>query len=212
MILGRKLQQKGYVCIHALTTPFAKVRLWCSSTILNPHLWKRSMQFRWGNQAASVVVSPHARFTFAASRRTATATWRSGTPEKKPGEVFLVAADGVAILLMLVGWYLRIYGWSQSIHGFDEFDAWIYGVSTSHDSFFQTRKSPGLGGVLLGLLLKGLRRGGVRRREFGREFRRRGGVRRRLLRRRGLRRGGVRRGGLRGGALRLRLRLRKEGA
>lgn len=98
---------------------------------------------------------------------------------------------------------------TDSIYKFNGFDPWIYGVSTSHDSFFQTRKSPGLGGVLLGLLLKGLRRGGVRRREFGREFRRRGGVRRRLLRRSGLRRGGVRRGGLRGGALRLRLRLRK---
>ena len=48
---------------------------------LNPHLW-RSLQFPWGNRAASVVVSPHARFTFAASRRTATATWRSGAPQK----------------------------------------------------------------------------------------------------------------------------------
>ena len=198
-----------------LLHPFAKVRLWCSSTILNPHLWKRSMQLRWGNQAASVVGSPHASFTFAASRRTATATWRSGAPEKKPGEVLLVAVDGVAILLMLVGWLKDVWMnelCTDSIYKFNGFDPWIYGVSTSHDSFFQTRKSPGLGGVLLGLLLKGLRRGGVRRREFGREFRRRGGVRRRLLRRRGLRRGGLRRGGLRGGALRLRLRLRKEGA
>ena len=91
---------------------------------LNPHLW-RSLQFRGGNRAASVVVSPHARFTFAASRRTATATRRSGAPEdgvvgvvkaallslqgaKQVRDLWMAlgkcyVADGFAILLMLLG-------------------------------------------------------------------------------------------------------------